>query len=287
MKKIKVLLLLAGILLATGCFKKDDLEGINIVTTSYPIEYVTNYLYKDHANIASIYPDGIDTTTYTLSKKQLNDYSKKNLFIYNGLANDKDIAISFLDNNKKLLIIDSAYGMEFNYDVSELWLNPSNLLMIAHNIKDGLKEYMTNGYLEKELENKYEELKVILSELDAEIKLTAENATRNTIVVNNDGLKYLEKYGFEVISLDDTNESISDRTVRDVTNQINNGTIKHIFVLEHTENNDTLKNIIETTKVETYTFRRLDSISDSERDEGKDYISIMKENIELLKNELY
>lgn len=287
MKKIKVLLLLAGILLATGCFKKDNLEGINIVTTSYPIEYVTNYLYKDHANIASIYPDGIDTTTYTLSKKQLNDYSKKNLFIYNGLANDKDIAISFLDNNKKLLIIDSAYGMEFNYDVSELWLNPSNLLMIAHNIKDGLKEYMTNGYLEKELENKYEELKVILSELDAEIKLTAENATRNTIVVNNDGLKYLEKYGFEVISLDDTNESISDRTVRDVTNQINNGTIKHIFVLEHTENNDTLKNIIETTKVETYTFRRLDSISDSERDEGKDYISIMKENIELLKNELY
>lgn len=287
MKKIKVLLLLVGILLATGCFKKDNLEGINIVTTSYPIEYVTNYLYKDHANIASIYPDGIDTTTYTLSKKQLNDYSKKNLFIYNGLANDKDIAISFLDNNKKLLIIDSAYGMEFNYDVSELWLNPSNLLMIAHNIKDGLKEYMTNGYLEKELENKYEELKVILSELDAEIKLTAENATRTTIVVNNDGLKYLEKYGFEVISLDDTNESISDRTVRDVTNQINNGTIKHIFVLEHTENNDTLKNIIETTKVETYTFRRLDSISDSERDEGKDYISIMKENIELLKNELY
>ena len=287
MKKIKILILLGVILLSTGCFKKDSLEGINIVTTTYPIEYVTSYLYKDHANISSIYPDGIDTTTYTLSKKQLNDYSKKNLFIYNGLSNDKDTAINFLDNNKKLLIIDSAYGMEYNYDASELWLNPSNLLMIAHNIKDGLKEYMTNGYLEKELDGKYEELKVTLSELDAEIKLTAENATRNTIVVNSDGLKYLEKYGFEVISLDDTNEAISDRTVKDVTTMINNGLVKHIFMLEHVENNDTIKNIIDSTNVETYTFRRLDSINDSERDEGKDYITIMKENIELLKNELY
>ena len=287
MKKIKILLLLGCVLLVTGCFKKDNLEGINIVTTTYPIEYVTSYLYKDHANIASIYPDGIDTTTYTLSKKQLNDYSKKNLFIYNGLSKDKDTAINFLNHNKNLLIIDSAYGMEYNYDVSELWLNPSNLLMIAHNIKDGLQEYMTNGYLEKELDSKYEELKIALSELDAEIKLTAENATRNTIVVNNDGLKYLEKYGFDVISLDDKNESISDRTIKDITNKINNGLIKHIFILEHTENSDTLKSIIDDTKVETYTFRRLDSITDAERDEGKTYINIMNENIELLKNELY
>lgn len=287
MKKIKFLLLVGIILLSTGCFKKDNLEGINIVTTAYPIEYVTNYLYKDHSNVTSIFPDGIDTTTYNLSKKQMNDYSKKNLFIYNGLSSDKDIAIKFLDNNKNLLIIDSAYGMEYSYDVSELWLNPSNLLMIAQNIKNGLKEYMTNTYLEKEIDTKYEELKVTLSELDADIKLTAENASRKTIVVNNDALKYLEKYGFEVISLDDTNESVSDRTIKDVNNLINNGSVKHIFVLEHTENNDIVKNIIDSTKIETFTYRRLDSITDNERDEDKNYLTIMNENIDLLKNELY
>ena len=287
MKKIKFLLLVGIILLSTGCFKKDNLEGINIVTTTYPIEYVTNYLYKDHSNVTSIFPDGIDTTTYNLSKKQMNDYSKKNLFIYNGLSSDKDIAIKFLDNNKNLLIIDSAYGMEYSYDVSELWLNPSNLLMIAQNIKNGLKEYMTNTYLEKEIDTKYEELKVTLSELDADIKLTAENASRKTIIVNNDALKYLEKYGFEVISLDDTNESVSDRTIKEVNNLINNGSVKHIFVLEHTENNDIVKNIINSTKIETFTYRRLDSITDNERDEDKNYLTIMNENIDLLKNELY
>ncbi len=287
MKKIKIIFLIGIIILTTGCFKKDNLEGINIVTTVYPIEYVTSYLYKDHSNITSIFPDGIDTTTYTLSKKQMSDYSKKNLFIYNGLSSDKEIAIKFLDSNKNLLIIDSAYGMEYSYDISELWLNPSNLLMIAQNIKDGLQEYMTNTYLEKEIDTKYEELKLLLSELDAEIKLTAENANRKTIVVNNDTLKYLEKYGFEVISLDDTNESVSDRTIKEVTNLINNGSVKHIFTLEHTENNDIVKSIIEKTNIETYTYRKLDSITDSERDEDQNYLTLMNENINLLKNELY
>ena len=97
----------------------------------------------------------------------------------------------------------------------------------------------------------------------------------------------LEKYGFEVISLDDTNESVSDKVIKDVTNLIKNGSVKHIFVLEHTENNDIVKDLIESTNVETYTYRRLDSITDSEREEDKNYITLMTENIDLLKNELY
>lgn len=286
-RKILAAILTVLIFSQTGCFKRDNLEGINIVTTVYPIEYVTNYLYKDHANIASIYPDGVDTTTYNLSKKQLQDYSKKDLFIYNGLDNDKELAINFLDKNKNMLIIDATYGMEYINNISELWLNPSNLLMMTQNIKDGLKEYMTNSYLEKELDEKYEQLKLLLSELDAEIKITAENASRKTIVVNNDTLKYLEKYGFTVISLDDSKESISDRTKEEVTEMINNKTINHLFVLENTITSEVFNQIVEDTKVEISTYRRLDSITDSERDELKDYISIMNENIELLKNELY
>ena len=97
-----------------------------------------------------------------------------------------------------MLIIDATYGMEITYGEEELWLNPSNLLMMTQNIRNGLQEYMTNSYLEKEIDKKYEEIKVTLSELDANLKLTAENASRKKIVVNSDSLKYLEKYGFEL-----------------------------------------------------------------------------------------
>ena len=280
MKKIKYLLpiLLISILMVTGCFKRDNLEGIEIITTTYPIEFATNYLYGEHSIVNSIYPDGTDTFTYKLSEKQLNDYSKKKLFIYNRATNDKDIAVEFLKRNANMLIIDATYGMEITYGEEELWLNPSNLLMMAQNIKNGLQEYMTNSYLEKE---------VTLSELDANLKLTAENASRKKIVVNSDSLKYLEKYGFEVISLDSTNEAVSDKTISSTIDSITNGEVKHIFLLENNDNSDAVKQVIDKTNVETYTFRRLDNIKEEDRDENNDYFTIMNSNIELLRNELY
>jgi zinc transport system substrate-binding protein len=289
MKKIKYLLpiLLISILMVTGCFKRDNLEGIEIITTTYPIEFATNYLYGEHSIVNSIYPDGTDTFTYKLSEKQLNDYSKKKLFIYNRATNDKDIAVEFLKRNANMLIIDATYGMEITYGEEELWLNPSNLLMMTQNIKNGLQEYMTNSYLEKEIDKKYEEIKVTLSELDANLKLTAENASRKKIVVNSDSLKYLEKYGFEVISLDSTNEAVSDKTISSTIDSITNGEVKHIFLLENNDNSDAVKQVIDKTNVETYTFRRLDNIKEEDRDENNDYFTIMNSNIELLRNELY
>lgn len=289
MKKLKYLsiFILIAIVMTTGCFKRDNLEGIEIVTTTYPLEFATSYLYGEHSIINSVYPDGIDTSSYKLSEKQLNDYSKKKLFIYNRITNDKDIALEFLERNENMLIIDATYGMEITYGEEELWLNPSNLLMMTQNIKNGLQEYMTNSYLEKEIDKKYEEIKVSLSELDAELKLTAENATRKKIVVNSDALKFLEKYGFEVVSLDTTKNPVSERIINEVISEIENKQIKHIFLLEDKTNSDALNQIIEKTKVETYTFRRLDNIKEEERDEKIDYFSIMNSNIELLRNELY
>ncbi len=288
MKKIKILSLILIILLMTsGCFKRDTLEGIEIITTVYPIEFVTSNLYGEHSIVNSIYPDGTDTTNYKLTEKQKKDFSKKGLFIYNGLSDDKDLARTFLSNNKNMLIIDSSFGIETTYGIEEIWLNPSNLLMMSQNIRNGLKEYIKNNYLNKEIDKAYENLKVQLSEIDAEIKLTAENATRKTIIVNNNSLKYLEKYGFKVISLDESIEEISEKTINEINNLIEQEEVKHLILLENTSTSKTWDKIIEDTQIETLTFRRIDNITDEERDSKENYITIMNDNIDLLKSELY
>lgn len=289
MKKISMLLtlLLVVTFCTTGCFKRDSLEDIEIMTTVYPLEYIITALYGEHSLVNSIYPDDTNINQYTLSEKQINDYSKKELFVYNHLSNDKDIAMEFLNRNKDILIIDSAFGMEATYGIEELWLNPSHLLMMTQNIRNGLKEYITNTYLKKEIDENYEKLKVELSELDAEIKLTAENAKNKTIVVNNDTLKYLEKYGFNVVSLDETTSIPSDKTIQDVITMIKNKEISYIFMLEYDEQNGTIKKIIEETGCETKLFRKIDNITDQERDSKETYITIMNKNIDALKEELY
>ena len=44
----KLLLTFICIFCLSGCFKRDSMENINIYTTIYPIEYITNRLYGDY-----------------------------------------------------------------------------------------------------------------------------------------------------------------------------------------------------------------------------------------------
>lgn len=289
MKKIKFFILgILSLVLFSGCdfFKVDTMENIDIITTSYPLEFVLKTLYGEHALIKSIFPDGIDITTYEISEKLLDSYSKEDLFVYVSFGDDKDIAVELLERNKKLLLIDGSLGMSPDY-IEELWLNPSNLLMVAQNIKDGLIEYISNSYLIKEIESNYEKLKLSLSELDAEIKLTAENATSKIIVTGNKSLNYLEKYGFEVISLDDDNASL-DKTIKEVSDMAEVGLIKYVYTLENSKENETVKTILtNNSSLKEIKLRKIDNITDDERNNSDDYFKLMHYNLEQLKKETY
>ena len=104
MKKLFLIILSAFLL--TGCsLKKDNLENATIYTTIYPVKYLTEFMYKDYGTIESIYPSGADVFNYELTDKQIKKYAKSDLFIYNGLSNEKTIAKNLINKNKNLLII--------------------------------------------------------------------------------------------------------------------------------------------------------------------------------------
>ena len=109
--KKAVMLGLASCLVSGCSLTKDSLEDASIYTTVYPIEYLTEFLYSDYADIDSIYPNGADITTYELTEKQLESYARSDLFIYNGLGNEKNIAKDMININDDLLIIDSKINM--------------------------------------------------------------------------------------------------------------------------------------------------------------------------------
>lgn len=288
MKK-KILLcfcLLLGVSLFTGCFKRDNLENIQITTTSYPIQYITERLYGEYSTIDSIYPMGVNIQNYELNKKQIKDFSKSSIYIFNGLSKEKDYVIQMFDYNKNIKIIDTSMSMEYSNEVEELWLDPSNFLMLAQNIKNGLQEYIDDPYLKNQIEDKYEELKVDVSNIDASIKLAAESSSNKTIVVSNDLFKFLEKYGYTVISLEE-NSNLTDKTVADVKQMIENEQISYIFLKENEESNGTIQKIIRQTGVETLTLKTLSNITEEESENHQDYISLMNQNVELLKQELY
>ena len=287
MEKIKHLLLIILLVpfFMTGC-TNDTMDNIEIIVTNYPNEYVVKNLYGNHATITSIYPDGVDIDNYEINNKQKNEYSKKDLFVYNGLLEkERNLAVDLLSINPDLKIIDTAYVLETDYSPEELWLNPSSLLMMSQNVRLSLNEYITSTYLKKEIDEAYEELKIKLSEVDAEYRVAVESTNNKTVVVADSALKYLEKFGLDVICID---SDATQKTLSDAENAINEGAINYIFLFKGQKANDNVKNIMNNhSDIKTIELHKLDNLSDEERSEKYDYISIMRDNLESIKKELY
>lgn len=303
MKKNKILILLL-VFLITGCFKNDTMENITIYTTSYPIEYVTTRLYGNHAKIKSIYPDGMQKG-YAVSDKLLGDYSKADLFIFNGLmeyfeldqegkpanglptiVTEKKYASKMLEKNRKLKIIDTAVSISYNEDVNELWLDPINLLTVSNNIKKGFNEYITNTYLIEEINTNYLSLKDELLKLDADYREVVNRSKYNTILVANDLLKYLQKYNLNIISLESGINS-NQKDFKTAEELIISGEIKYIYATEESNISDQIKQLINKYDIEVIYLNDLDNLTDDERKNNEDYFTLMYKNLDLLKEELY
>lgn len=285
MKNIIKLSVIGLLLLTTGCIKRDSFEGINIYTSVYPIEYITERLYGDNSTIYSIYPDDIDFSSYTLNEKQIKDYSmNSDLFIFNSKSIEKEYVIPMYDYNNNIKIIDATNTMDIDYAVEELWLDPSNLLKVLRNVHSGFEEYITNQYLKNELDANYEELRLEISSISATLRQVTKNASDKTIVVGNDLYRFLEKYDFNVISLDGT---VSDKTIASVKNLISSGQISYIFVKDENDINENVKYFVDNYEVTLSEIHTLSNLSDEERAYGRDYYFLMNENIEKLKSEIF
>ena len=287
MKKIIYLLIMFfSIGLLSGCEKTETkMDNINIYTTTYPINFIINKLYEDHAKVYSVYPTGVDVDKYEISTRKLEEYSKSDLFVFNSLDKDRDYAVKMINLNSKLKVIDVATGMKYNNSIEELWLSPNNYLMMAENLKNGLAEYITNPYLVEEINDKYKDLEYEISKLDANLTEAITSAKYKIIVTDSDVFKFLEKYGLKVISLEE-NKDLSTNKVEEVKNLIKENQIKYIYSTT-SKTNDTVTKLIKDNNLEQITINTMHSTDGNITNSNENYITIMTNNINELKKELY
>ncbi len=278
----KIVLMVVICLAISGCFKRDDLEDVNIYTTVYPVEFITDQLYGENSQIYSIYPDEVDVNTYELTEKQINDYSKAAIFVYNGLTNEKQVARDFLNKNEDLQIIDVSYGLKYSNSVEELWLSPNNFLMLATNVKNNLQEFIKNKLIKEEIEDNFKVLEEKLSLLDAELRSVAASAKendKNTIVVSDSVFEFLEGYGFNVIDLSD-----EETVLTNLKEKFENDDYKYIFVRDDQELNEDLKEFVNECDAELITVDMMTVLDENQRKNNDNYLTIMNTFMENIKN---
>ena len=282
----KVFILFLSLFLLTGCSFTNNNNVSTVYTTYYPFEYATKYMYGEFADISSIYPSEVDIDTYELTNKQREKYSSGNIFVYTGLTKEVKLAVDFVNENRRLNLIDATNALSFTSGIEELWLNPSNYLMIARNIKSTLNDYEPNLYNREKVNELYEELKIKISELDVEYTMMGNNASRKDILIADDALAFLSKYNINVLSLDPESENYS-RSYNEAKRLASSGDIKYIYVLKGKALSNEIETFITENNLEKQEIDTMYTLSEEQRKVSGDYISIMKENIDMFKTELF
>lgn len=280
MKKITKLLLCCCIFLITTACSEEKNTGLNVKTTIYPISFITEQLYTN-GNTSSIYPDGAETENYNLTEKQIKEHSRSELFIYNGLnEREQNIAKSFINNNRKLQIIDVAYGLKNENGLEELWLSPNYFLMLTTTIKNNLINSINNKYTIEEIEKKYKELAETLSLMDADLRSVAKSANekgKGTIIASSNMFKYLNNYGFNVVSLEDSNANT-------IKNNFLNKTYTTIFMKNTEVKTDLITSLEKDYGAKIIVVNTMTTLTAEEKNNNETYLTIMNNYIENIKN---
>lgn len=285
-KMKKIIICLLSIFILSGCENTINFKDTKTYTTLYPIKYAVSYMYKDYSSIESIYPNEIDISSYKLTNKQKNKYSKGETFVYAGLFNEGSIAKDLLNINSDIQIIDATKGMNYTNDIAELWLDPSNYLMVARNIKESLIDYNENVYASKEIEKNYEKLKEQISELDVMLYNLGKNGGYTTLLVSNNLFNYLTKYNIEIISLDPKGETI-DKSYTNAKNMIALNNIKFIYTIKGEKLDGNIEKLISENNLEKIEITLINNLTNEEAKNNETYITLMKKIIDEYKKELY
>lgn len=301
--------LLPVILILPGCGGGDSPQvpqpaagekKIKVSTTIYPLSDFTQKIGGDRVEVIKILPPGADPHHWEPTPGDLISIGRSDVFIYSG-AGLELWAESVLKNTdrKKTAVVDCSKGVKLlpgnpgsRHQQDEephaggadphIWLDPVNAGIMVDNILAGLVAADPAG--KDYYSARAGEFKTRLAELDALYKETLARAKLRQFVVSHAAFGYLAgRYGLEQVPVRGLTAEAEPGPARmaEIVKQVRENRIKYIFV-EPLVNAGVSQAIARETGAGILTLNPIVALTENEINEGKDYLSIMRENLDNL-----
>ncbi|MGU7915719.1 zinc ABC transporter substrate-binding protein AdcA [Streptococcus suis] len=305
MKKIGLLFLSASALLLGACGNSTASQEdgkLDIVTTFYPVYEFTKQVTGDEANVELLVKAGTEVHGYEPSAKDIARIQEADAFVYENENMETwvhDVEKSL--DTTKVNVISATEGMLLlpggeeeheGHDHSEeghshaydphVWLSPERAITLVENIRDSLvakypekkDAFETNAaaYIEK------------LDALDAKYSETLSAAKQKYFVTQHTAFAYLAlDYGLKQVSITGVaaDEDPTPSRLAELTEYINKYGIKYIY-FEENASKSVAETLAKETGVQLEVLNPLESLTDEDMKNGKDYISVMEDNLTAL-----
>ena len=283
---------------------------IKIVATLFPQYDFARAVAGDRAQVELLLPLGTDSHSFDPSMKDAGKISDADIFIYTGEVMES-WALPFAENAPDdCIILDVSKNVEpicldgdhvhdddeieehdHSHSVNvdpHIWTSPENAKIIVDDILNVLclvdpenKDYYIQNaaeYTEK------------LTKLDADIAECVKNARLDTLYFGGKfAFRYFaERYGINCVTLYDSCSESSEpdpATVTSMVKAIKDDNVKAVLYPELSDDRSA-ESLVEGTGAHTALFHSCHNLSKDEFEIGKTYLSIMYENLEVLREAL-
>ena len=306
----KLLFILSCLILVfASCKEEERPEGFFVVAADFPSYDAVRAVMGSSENLVMLLPPGTESHSYDPTPRDMVRLSESDLVVYTGGPSDdwvvsilsslEDPPPSFaLTDQVELLSEEHKEGMEeeehdYDYDEQEIdehvWTSPVNEMAIVRNLAEQMK------ILNPEEADRYDENADFyiseLSELDEKIRAIADNAPHHTLIFASRFplLYFVREYDLDYYAAfpgcaEETEPSA--RTVAFLIDKAKELNVPCILNIEFSS--DMIARVIASEAgCGVRTFNAMHNVSAADFHQGKTYIDLMEENLDVLKEALY
>ena len=300
MKK-KILIVLVILLSLVGCSNKpkEDNGKLNVAVSFYIMEEFTNRIGGDKVTINNLVGSG-DAHHWEPTPKDIVSLEKADLLIMNGagfegwlpdvLSALKTDKLTVIDTSKDIQWLESSHEHEHEHEHGDFdphtWLSPKNALKQLNVIKDALvsKDPNNKDYYEEN----FNTARIEFEDLHKSFQETLNNTKRKDIVVAHAAFGYLvNEYGLTQVAVEGLtpDSEPAPSRISEIIKFVKEHDIKIIF-FDSPANPKVAETIAKEVGVKASLLSPIESLTSQQESNRENYITIMKDNLEALKEAL-
>ncbi|EOT39093.1 metal ABC transporter substrate-binding protein [Enterococcus columbae] len=278
---------------------------VKVMTTFYPMYAFTKAVVGDSGQVDLLIPAGTEAHDYEPSAKDLAKISEAGMLVYNSnyfetwikdvKKNAKDTQTTFVQASQGIQLLDSAQEHEDEADEEEhahakvdphVWLDPVLAQEEVKTIRDALiKKYPkykatftknASAYLAK------------LAELNQQYVDATKTATNKTFVTQHAAFGYLaHQYGLTQVAISgiSPDEEPSPSRLASLKTFVDEHQVKVIY-FEENASSKVAQTLAKETGVKLAVLNPLEGLTKKQMQAGEDYLSVMTENLQALKESI-
>ncbi len=278
-----------------GCGKEENIvkdeSKLQVYTSFYCVYDFVSKIGGDKVQVYNLVPNGTEPHNWEPTAGDILGLKDADVFFYNGGGmegwTDK-VMESVKGENVRCVCLSEGIELIGGNEGADphIWLDPKNAKKEAETIKTTL--IMADPDNEEYYNQNYKDFSDKINKLDSDFKAAVLNKKNKTIVVAHQAYGYLCKaYGLQQLAVEglSADSEPSPAKMAEISEFIKNNGVKVIF-FEELLAAKSVSVISEETGAELLVLNPFEGLAQQEIDNGEDYFSVMRKNLENIKEAL-